>query len=227
MVIAAMKLKDIAPWKKSYDKPRWHIKKQKHYFADTGSSRQSYGFSSNHVWMWELNYKERWVLKNWCFWTVMLKKTLESSLDCKKIQPVNPKRNQSWIFIGKTDVEAETPILWSPDAKNWLIEKEPSLWERLEAGGEGDDRGWGGWMASPTLWTWVWVGSGSWWWTGKPGMLQSMGSQRVGHDWATELNWDLGWTQWRNTQHWPGLLLSRIKSLHGQYIGSLWPHRPL
>ena len=108
--------------------------------------------------MWELVYKESWAWQNWCFWTVVLEKTLESPLDCKEIHPVHPKGNQSWIFIGKTDAEGETPILWPPDAKNWLIGKD---WERLKAGGEGDDRGWDGWVASPTRWIWVWVNSGS------------------------------------------------------------------
>ena len=115
----------LAPWKKSYDQHRQHIKKQRHYFANKGPSNQSYGFSSSYVWMWELEYKENWVLKNWCFWTVVLKKTLESPLDCKEIKPVNPKGNQSWIFTGRTEAEAETPILWLPDAKNWLIGKDP------------------------------------------------------------------------------------------------------
>ena len=138
----------------------------------------------------ELDYKESWVLKNWCFWIVMLEKTLESPLDCQEIQPVHPKGNQSWIFIGRTHAEAETPILWPPDAKkltHWT-----RLWcrERSKAGGEGEDRGWDGWTASPTRWTWVWVNSGSGWWTGRPDMLQSMGLQRVGHDWATELKWE-------------------------------------
>ena len=133
------------------------------------------------------DYKESWVPKNWCFWTVVLEKTLESPLDSKGIQPVSPKGNQSWIFIGRTDVEAETPILWPHDAKNWLIWR-PWCWERLKAG-EGDDRRWDGWMASLTQWTWVWVNSRRRWWTGKPGMLQSMGLQRVRHDGATELNW--------------------------------------
>ena len=119
-------------------------------------------------------------------WTVVLKKTLESSLDCKEIKPVYPKGNQPWIFIGRTDVEAETPILWPPDAKNWHL-KRPWCWERLKAGGEGDDRGWDGWMASPTQWMWVWINSRSWWWTGRPGELQSMGSQRVRRDWVTEV----------------------------------------
>ena len=130
--------------------------------------------------MWELDYKESWVLKNWCFWTVVLEKTLESPLDSKEIQPVHPKGNQSWIFIASTDAEAET---------HW---KRPWCWERLKVGGEGDDRGWDDWTASPTQQTWIWVGSGSWWWIGKPGVLQSMESQRVRHDWATELNW----TEW-------------------------------
>ena len=170
------------------EQPRQRIKKQRHCFADKGSSRQSYGFSSSHVWLWELDYKESWAWKNWCFWTVVLEKTLESPLDSSKIQPVHPKENQSWIFTGRTDAEAETPILWPPDVKNWLIWKDPDAgkdwrWE------EKDDRGWNDWMASLTQWTWVWASPGSWWWTGKPGVLQSMRSQRVGRDWATELNW--------------------------------------
>ena len=127
--------------------------------------------------MWEFDYKEIWAPKNWCFWSVVLEKTLESPLDCKEIQAVHPRENQSWIFIESTDVEAESPILWPPGAKNWLIGKDPDAGKRLRAGGEGDDRGWDGWMASPTQWTWVWVNSGSWWWTGRPGVLQSMGSQ--------------------------------------------------
>ena len=185
---AAMKLKMLVPWKKSHDQPRQHVKKHRHYFINKGPSSQSFGFSSSLVWMWELDYKESWVLKNWCFWTVILEKTLESSLDCKDIQPVHPKENQSWVFIGRTDVEAETPVLWPPHTEltHW---KRPWRWEGLGAGGKGKDRGWDSWMASPTQWTWVWVDSRSWWWTGRPGMLRFMGSQRVGHDWATELNW--------------------------------------
>ena len=105
--------------------PRQHIKKQSHYFASKVPSSQGYGFSSSHVWMWDLDYKESWGPKNWCFWTMVLEKTLESPLDCKEIQPVHPKGNQSWIFIGRTDVEAETPTPWPPDAKNWLIWKDP------------------------------------------------------------------------------------------------------
>ena len=124
MVTAAVKLKDLTPWKKSYDQPRQHIQRQRHYFANKGPSSQSYGFLSSHVLMWELDYKESWVPKNWCFWTVVLEKTLESPLDSKEIQPVHSKANKFWIFIGRTDAEAETPTLWPPDAKNWLIGKD-------------------------------------------------------------------------------------------------------
>ena len=113
----------LTPWKESYDQPRQHIKKQRHYFVNKGPSSQGYGFSSSRVWMWELDYKESWVVKNWCFWTVVLEKTLENPLDCKEIQPVHPKGDQPWVFIGRTDVEAETPILWPPDVKSWFIEK--------------------------------------------------------------------------------------------------------
>ena len=109
----------------SYDQPRQHIKKQRHYFANKGPSSQGYGFSSGHVWMWELDCEEGWALKNWWFWAVVLEKTLESPLDYKEIQPVHPKGDQSWVFIGRTDAEAETLILWPPDAKSWLIWKDP------------------------------------------------------------------------------------------------------
>jgi len=119
---------------------------------------------------------------------VLLEKTLESTSDSKNIQPVNPKGNQPRIFTGRTDAEAEAPILWPPDVENWLIAKDPDAEKDRRQEGEGDDRGWDGWVASPTQWTWVWVNSGSWWWTGKPGVLQSMGSQRVWNDWVTELN---------------------------------------
>ena len=115
--------KALIPWKESYDQPRQHIKKQRHYFANKGPSSQVYGFSSSHVWMWELDHKESWALKNWCFWTVVLEKTLESPLDCKEIQPVHPKGDQSWVFIGRTDAVGETPILWPPAVKSWLLGK--------------------------------------------------------------------------------------------------------
>ena len=127
--------KMLAPWNKSYDKARQHIKKQRHYFTDKHPSSRSCGFSSGHVWVWELNHKEGWVLKNWCFWTVVLGKTLESPLDCKEIQPVHPKGNQSWIFIGRT--EAEAPILWPFDMKNCLIGKNHDAgkyWRQEEKG---------------------------------------------------------------------------------------------
>ena len=123
----------VTPWKKIYDQPREHIKKQRHYFTSEGLSIQSYGFSSSPVWIWELDYKESWAPKNWCFWTVVLEKTLESPLNSKEIQPIHPKENQSWIFIEKTDVEAETPTLWPPDAKSWLIWKDPDP-EKIEGG---------------------------------------------------------------------------------------------
>ena len=141
-------------------------------------------------WMWQLDHKESWVPKNWCFWTVVLEKTLESSLNWKEIKPVNPQGNQPWIFIGRTDAKA--PILWPPDAKNWLIGKDPDAgkdWGWEEKGTTEDEMV--GWLHSLTRWTWVWVNYRSWWWTEKPGVLQSMGLQRVRHNWATELNYCL------------------------------------
>ena len=137
--------------------------------------------------MWELDHKEDWVPKNWCFSTVLLEKTLESTLDCKEIKQVNPKGNQPWIFIGRTDAEAEAPILQPSDAKKELTQwKRQWWWERLRAGGEGDDRGWDGWMASPIQWTWVWANSGRLWRTQTPGVQQHVGSQSVRHNLATE-----------------------------------------
>ena len=136
----------LTPWKESYDQPRQHIKKQRHYFANRSPSSQSHGFPSSHLWMWELDYKESWALKNRCIWTVVLEKTLESPLDCKEIQPVHPKGDQSWVFIRRTDAEAETPILWPPDAKNWLIGKDPDAgrdWGQEEKGMTEDEMvGW-------------------------------------------------------------------------------------
>ena len=142
--------KTLAPWKKSYAQPRQHIIKQRCYFANKGLSSQSYGFSSSHVWMCEMDHKESSAPKNWCFWTVVMEMTLESPLDCKEIQPVNPKGNQSLLFIGKTDTEAETPILWPPDAKNWLIGKDPDAgkdWRQEEKGVTEDEMvGWHHWL---------------------------------------------------------------------------------
>ena len=123
--------------KESYDQPRQHIKKQRHYFANKGPSSRGYGFSSGHVWMWELDCEESWALKNWCFWAVVLEKTLESPLDCKEIQAVHRKGDQSWVFIGRTDVEAETLILWPPHAKSWVTGKDPDAgrdWGQEERG---------------------------------------------------------------------------------------------
>ena len=160
------------------------LKKQRHYFANKGPSSPGYCFSSSHVWMWELDYKESWVLKNWCFWIVVLEKTLESPLACKEIQQVHPKGNQSWIFIGRTDAEAEMPILWPPDMKNWLIWK--TLMLRKIKGGR--RRGWQKmrWLDGITdsmdmSLSKLQDGDGQ-------GSLACMGLQRVGHDWATEPN---------------------------------------
>ena len=145
-----MKLKDAYSLEKSYDQPRQHIKTQRYYFANKGPSSQSYGFSSSHVWMWELDCKESWAPENWCFWTVVLEKTLESPLDCKEIQRVHPKGNQSWILIRRSNVEAETPILWPCDPKNWLFWKDPDAgndWRQEERGMTEDEMiGWHHWL---------------------------------------------------------------------------------
>ena len=147
---------------------------QRHHFVENGPHSQSYGFSS-HAQMWELTHKESWAPKNQCFWTVVLKKTLKSPLHCKEIQPVHPKGDQSWIFIGRVMLKLKLQYFGHLMKRTYSFEK-TRYWETLNAGGEGDDREWDGWMASLTQWTLVWVNSGSWWWTGRPGMLQSMGS---------------------------------------------------
>ena len=184
------KKKTLAPWKKSYDQPRQHIKKQRYYFANKGLSSQGYGFSSSHMWMWELDYKESWVLKNWCFWTVVLENTLESPLDCKETQPVHPKGNQSWIVIGRIDAEVETPILWPPDTKNWLIGKDPDGgkdWRQEEKGiSEGEIVGW-----SPSQWTWAWVNSRSGY--GQGGLVFYSPWGRKKSDTTEGLNWTEGY----------------------------------
>ena len=182
----SMKLKDVYSLEGKLWQRRQHIKKQRHYFVNKGPSSQGYGFSSSHVWMWKLDCEESWVQKNWCFWTVVLERTLESPLDHMEIQPVRPKGDQSWVFTGRTDVEAETPILWPPDAKSWLIWKDPDAgkdWGQKEKG----TTGWDGWMASPTQWTLVWVNSGIWWWTGRPACCGSWGRQEL--DTTELLNW--------------------------------------
>ena len=171
-----------------YDQPRQHIKKQIHYFASKGPSSQSYGFSSSHVWMWEADHKESWAPKNWCFWTVVLEKTFESLL--KTARRSNQSwGSQSWIFIGRTNAEAEAPILWPPDAKNWLIWKAPDTrkdWRQEEKGTTGGEMA--GWHYRLDGHEFE-QGSESWWWTGAHDVLKSMGLQRVGYAWATELNW--------------------------------------
>ena len=154
----------LVPWKKSYDQPRQHIKKQRHYFPNKGRSSQSYGFSSSHVWMWELDSikkAERRRIDG--FWTVVLERLL-SPLDCKEIQPVHPKGNQSWIFIGRTDAEIEAPILWSPDGKSWFIGKDPDAgkdWRQKKGMAEDEMIGWHHQLDGR-----VWASSRSWWWTG-------------------------------------------------------------
>ena len=173
---------------RSYDQPRQHIKKQTHYFANRGPSSQSYNVSSSHVWMWELDYRESWALKNWCFWTVVLEKTLESPLDCKEIQPVSPKGDQSWIFIRRTDAAAESPVLWPPDTKKWLIGKDPDAgkdWRQEEKGTTEDEMvGWHHWLDGHEFEQALGAGD-------EQGSLaccmQSMGCKES--DWATELNW--------------------------------------
>ena len=192
MVTAAMKLKTLTPWKESYDQPRQQIIKQRLYFVNKGPSSQGHGFSSSHVWMWELDCEESWAPKNWCFWTVVLEKTLESPLDCKEIQPVHPKGDQSWVFIGRADVEAETPMLWPPDVKNWLIWKDPNAgkdWRREEKGITEDEMvGWHHRLNGHEFgWT-LGVGDGH-------GGLACCGSW--GHkesDTTEQLNWTEGWS---------------------------------
>ena len=141
---------------------------------------QSYGFSNSHVWMWELDNKEGWVLKYWCFQTVVLEKTLESPLDSMEIQSILKEINPEYTLEGlMLKLQYFDHLMWRTDS----LEKTLML-GKMKVGGE-----WDGWMASPTQWTWVWVNSGSWWWAGRPGVLQFMGLQRVGHNWATELKW--------------------------------------
>ena len=164
--------------------------------------------------MWELDCEETWVLKNRCFWTVVLEKTLENPLDNKEIKPVNPKGNQPWIFIESWSLSSSTLATWCEELTHW---KRPWCWEGLGAG-EADNRGRDGWMASPTQWAWVWVNSGSWWWTGRPGMLQSMGLQRV--DTTEQLNWtELNCAEWRKdlVPPWCGV------QPHGCHLPALVP----
>ena len=177
----------FAPWKKDYDKSRQPVKKQRHYFANKDPSSQSNGFSSSHVWMWEVTNEESWGMQNWCFWTVVLEKTLESPLDCKEIQLVHPKGDQPWIFIGRTDAEAEAPKLWPPNEKNWLLRKDRDAgkdWRQENKGMTEDDMVWwhhrlDGHESEQIL------GVGD----GQGSLTCCMGLQRVRHNWAIEMNW--------------------------------------
>ena len=172
------------------DQSRQHTKKQRHYLADKGLSSQSYGFSNSRVWMCELDYKASWAPRNWCFWTVVLEKTLlrvpwtTRRSNQSILKDISPKQSLKGLML-KLSWNSNTLATWFEELTHL---KRPWCWERLKTGGEGDDRGWDVWMARPTQWIWVWVNSRSWWWTGKPGVLQSMGLQRVGHDWVIELN---------------------------------------
>ena len=183
----------LTPWKESHDQLRQHVKKQRHYFANKSQSSQSYDFSSSHVWIWELDYKESRVLKNWCFWTVVLEKTLESPLDYKEIQPVHPKGDQSWVFFGRTDVEAKTPILCPPDVKNWFIGKDPDVgrdWGQEEKGTTEDEMaGWHHWLdGRESKWT--------------PGVGDGQGGlaccDSLGHKESDTTEW-LNWTELMDT----------------------------
>ena len=183
-----MKFNDACSLEENYGQQRQHIKKQRHYLANKGPSSQSYGFSSRHVWMWELDYKESWIPKNWCFWTVMLEKLLESPLDCKEIQPDHSKGNQSWIFIGRTDAEAETPIPWPPHTKSWLIGKDSDAgrdWEQEKGTTEDEMAGWHHWLdGCESEWT--------------PGVGDGQGGLACGNSWGrkeSDTTEQLNWTE--------------------------------
>ena len=189
-----MKLKDTYSLIGKYDQPRQHIKKHRHYFANKGPSSQSYGFSSDHVWRWDLDCEESWAPKNWCFWTVVFEKTLESPLDSKEIQPVHPKGNQHWIFIGRTDAEAETPILWPPHVKSWLIGKD------LDAGRDwGQEKG----MTEDEMLEWHhWLNGHGFGWT--PGVGDGQGGLVCCSSWdhkESDMTKQRNWTElnlWKN-----------------------------
>ena len=195
----------LAPWKKSCDQSRQRIKKQRLYFADKGLSSQGYGFSSSHVWISELDHKETWAPKNWCFWTVVLEKTLQSPLDSKEIKPVNCKGNQSWIFIGRTDAEAEALILWPPDVKNWLIGKDPDPGKDWRQEGEGM-------MEDEMVERHHQLNGHEF--EQAPGVEEGQGSlvccspwdHRVGHSWATELELDQRARVMDICSHWVSIL---------------------
>ena len=177
------------PWTESYDQPRQYIKKQWHYFVNKGPSSQGYGFSSSHVWIWELDYKESWVLKNWWFELWCWRRLLRVPWTARRSNQSILKETSPGCSLEGLMLKLKLQYFGNIFGKGLTHLKWPWCWKRLRAGGEGDNRGWDGWLASPTQWTWVWVDSGSWWWTGRPSMLWFMGSQRVGHDWVAELNW--------------------------------------
>ena len=183
----------LAPWKKNCDQSRQHIKKQRYYFANKGPSSQGYGFSSGHVWMWELAIKkaEHWridAFELWCWRRLLRVPWTARRSNQSLLKEISPEYFLERLML---NWNSNTLVTWCEELTHW---KRPWWWERLNVGGEGDDKGWDGWMASLMWWTLVWVNSGSWWWTGRSGVLQSMGLQRVGHDWVTELIW------W----HWTG-----------------------
>ena len=179
----------LTPWKESYDQPD-SILKIRDFTLPTKVCLVKAVVFPVVMYGCELDCEESWAPKNWCFWTVVLEKTLGSPLDFKEIQPVLPEGDQSCLGLHWKDwCWSWNSSTLATSCKELTYWKRPWWWEGLGAGGEGDDRGWDGWMASPTRWAWVWVNSGSWWWTGRPGVLRFIGSQRVGHDWATELNW--------------------------------------
>ena len=180
----------LVSWKKGCDKPRQHIKKQRHHFVAKGLSSQSYRFPSSNIQIWELGHKESWAPKNWCFQIVVPEKTLESLLDCKEIKPVNPKGNQPWIFIRRTDAEAEIPILWLPNVKNWLLGRDPDagidLRQEEKVKTEDEMVGWHHQLSGHGFGCTLGIGDGQ-------GRLvrYSPWCCRVGHDWVTELNWNM------------------------------------
>ena len=207
----------LTRWKESYDQPRQHIEKQRYYFANKGPSSQGYGFSSGHVWMWQLDCEESWALKNWWFWTVVLEKTLASPLECKEIQPVHPKGDQSWVFIGRTDAEAETPILWPLHAKSWLIGKTLML-----GGIEGRRRGGWQWMRWLDLITDLMDMSLVW----TPGVGDGQGGlaccDSCGHKESNRTEW-LNWTElnWMSYEGFLGGLDSKESACSAEDLGSI------
>ena len=181
----------LAPWKKSYDLPRQHIKKQRHYFANKALSSQNYGFSSSHVQMWELDHKESWgpriyACELWC-WRRLLRIpwTARRRSNQSILKEISPEYSLEGLML-KLKLQYFSHLMQRTDSLEKAL-----MMGKIECGKRRGDRGWDGWMASPTQWTWVWVNSGSWWLTGRPNVLQAMGSQRVRHNWATELNWRL------------------------------------